>query len=169
MPGSWLRGNISIAPAQRLSRDGGIVKFFFAGLACQGKWQRRPPPETCPDSISDPYIPTPPIWPLRSLRRGSRTSGRRVESVERSQPRVCKFYLGNNCSRGGNIVLWCETKSRFPPVKRKWSKGKERDAGRNWYPLIGKAVMKDITLRSGRFHIWHLQRKITLFAECQGA
>lgn len=30
-------------------------------------------------------------------------------------------------------------------MKRKWSKGKERDAGRNLDPLIGKAVMKDIT------------------------
>lgn len=122
-------------------------------------------PETCPGSIKvTSTLPSCPIRPLRSLHWSFRTSGRRVESVERSQPLYASFYLGNNC-RWWKYCFMMWDKVSLPSVKRKWSKGKERHREELISPYW-KSSYERHYIKSRYFHIWHLQCRIALFAEC---
>lgn len=110
--------------------------FTFARLGVHGKWQRRLH-RFVPDPLEWPLrLHTCTVWLLWSLYWNFWTSGGWVRPVE-----VCNIYLGNNCWKYC-FMMW--DKARSPQWKGNGPKGKERR--RNWNHLIGKAVMRHITL-----------------------
>lgn len=110
--------------------------FTFARLGVHGKWQRRLH-RFVPDPLAWPLrLHTCTVWLLWSLYWNFWTSGGWVRPVE-----VCNIYLGNNCWKYC-FMMW--DKARSPQWKGNGPKGKERR--RNWNHLIGKAIMRHITL-----------------------